>query len=144
MKHLKLALILILFSVQSVWAESFTFIGDWIDGQGTPNKVYIDSDNIKKNGNFRMVLIFYNYPLKGTGEELSHVAKYEYDCYQEVRKRKSWAKYSEPFGKGEMTRAGNDDGTSFGERWFRVAMGPNDPNPGARISIKIMNIICDK
>ena len=134
MKHLKLALILILFSVQTVWAESFTFMGEAND-----RKFYIDSDNIKTNGNFRMVLIITNRPSKGEQGQLSQVARYEYDCYEEVRRERSWAQYSEAFGKGEMISAGKNS-----DKWFMVSKGDNDPEPVARISKKIMNIICAK
>ncbi len=138
MKHLKLALILILlFSVQSVWAESFTFMGEAND-----RKFYIDSDNIKKNGNFRMVLIILNRPSKGAEGQLSHVSRFEYDCYEEKRRQMSWAQYSEPFGKGEMTSA-NQVG-AISHQWFRVSKGDRDPDPVAIISRKIMNVICAK
>ena len=138
MKHLKLAITMILLSVQPVWAESFPFMGEAND-----RKFYIDSDNIKKNGNFRMVLIIMNRPSKGADGQLSHVSRYEYDCYEEKRRERSWAEYSEPFGKGEMTRSRDNVGTSLGQ-WFRVGKGPNDPDPVTIISTKIMNIICAK
>lgn len=127
---------MILLSVQPVWAESFPFMGEAND-----RKFYIDSDNIKKNGNFRMVLIIMNRPSKGADGQLSHVSRYEYDCYEEKRRERSWAEYSEPFGKGEMTRAGK---SSIVDRWFTVSKGPNDPDPVTIISTKIMNFICAK
>ena len=150
MNHLKLALILILLSVQPVRAESFTFMGEVIGASVTgateqPEKWYFDSGNIKRNGNFRMTTLIIHRPLKGSYGELSHVSKWEYDCYEEKRRRISWAAYSEPFGKGEMIRYGNDEGegTPMG-RWFRIGKGPNDPDPRTIIVTKILNIICAK
>ena len=136
MKHLKLALILILFSVQTVWAESFTYMGEIKN-----NKFYIDSDNIKKNGTFRMVPVIVNNPSKGQKGDFSQVARYEYDCYEEKRRQKTWAMYSELFGKGEVTFTSN---ANISDEWERVTNVDNDPGPHTIISKKIMNFICAK
>jgi hypothetical protein len=130
MKHLKLALILILFSVQSVWAE-FKLVGE-VDSR----TYFVDYDSIKKDGNFRMVWTITNLPMPGRNGELSWKNRNEYDCYEERWRSQSSYEHSEAMGRGTVIRTIIQ--TKPGS-WWRVRPDPN--NNAKRM---ILNLVCAK
>jgi hypothetical protein len=129
MKLIKLLLTLLLFVNQSVWAE-LTPVGEF-----NSRTYFIELESIKKDGNFRMVWIIANLPSPGKHGELSWRNKYEYDCYEERRRERSWSVHSEPLGQGAIIRA-NANPPSL---WSPVRSDSKN-----EVNKKVLKIVCAK
>ena len=130
MNYLKIiALIFFLFSVQPVWAD-LTPVGEF-----NSRTYFIDLESIKKDGNFRMVWIITNLPSPGKNGELSWRNKYEYDCYEERRRNRSWIENSEPMGKGAIIRSNSNPPNM----WLPIPSDSKDES-----NRKVMKIVCAK
>ena len=129
MINLKLALTMILLSVQPVWAE-LTPVGEY-----NGRNYFVDSDSIKKDGNFRMVWLIANLISPGKHGELSWRNKYEYDCYEERRRERSWSEHSGPLGQGSIIRSNANPPS----RWSPVRSDSEN-----EVTKKVLKIVCAK
>lgn len=129
MKTIKRALILMIFSISPAWAE-LTALGEF-----NGRNYFVDSDSIKKDGNFRMVWLITNLISPGKNGELSWRNKYEYDCYEERSRNRSWSEHSEPMGQGTIIRSNSNPPNL----WLAVRSDSKDG-----VDRKVMKIVCAK
>ena len=132
MKHLKLAITMILLSVQPVWAEQLKSISITSENDDGWMHYAIDIDSIKKDGKFRMIKVISDAWAYTKYDEISWRSKEEYDCYEERVRTHEWFSFSDVGGKGKLIRTQ----VNSTPQWKRVR--PESPNS------KVLKIVCAK